>query len=369
MAIIDRWFSTTSAGAGDGTSWANRAALFSSGNWSSVITGFNFAVDSMIAHVGPGTYSNTQSMASSLFANPPTQSSVGRLSFVGCDNAGVKLTPIDPDWNCTQGSLDTTGYPLIETNTNINNNTVCISMEFLCLTRNSGNGAIWSGVGGFFAWGKMLYSASGTFATCCNSATTSLFNCEMECSGTTFDSICFSPLCNNVRVTGNSAASSGNRRGFSASIGSGPFFVSGCQVGFRGSSFGSNNALLVYDGTIVNCTTAIELPTSSSGGTACLTVFGCMIANCTTGITQPFGRYELSNTRLRNTSNVSPANELPINDTLTAAGSDDDEFVDAASGDYRIKNTSIYWGRNIGAGDQPAAGGSSIQPSISAWVY
>jgi hypothetical protein len=40
--------------------------------------------------------------------------------------------------------------------------------------------------------------------------------------------------------------------------------------------------------------------------------------------------------------------------------SDADEFVDAANGDYRIKNTSIYWGRNIGAGDEPAAGGSGI---------
>ena len=36
MSLITRYFSTAS-GAGDGTTWADRAALFAAGAWSSVI--------------------------------------------------------------------------------------------------------------------------------------------------------------------------------------------------------------------------------------------------------------------------------------------------------------------------------------------
>ena len=71
MAIVTRYFSTASAGAGDGTTWANRAILFTGGAWSTVITGFAFnGSDSMVARIGPGTYTVTVGMASGLFANP-----------------------------------------------------------------------------------------------------------------------------------------------------------------------------------------------------------------------------------------------------------------------------------------------------------
>jgi hypothetical protein len=58
-----------------------------------------------------------------------------------------------------------------------------------------------------------------------------------------------------------------------------------------------------------------------------------------------------------------------MNEIFDAAGSDADEFVDAANGDYRIKNTSVYWGRGIGAGDEPASsGGIPIGRLISGGV-
>ena len=301
-------------------------------------------------------------MTSALFTNAPTQSSVGRLSLVGCDSSGVRLAPINPDWNCAQGPLDTTGYPLIETTQVIIGNNVCVSSEFINYTRNSGNGAVWQGIGGAFRWGKILNSVNTSVASGAISSSANFANCEVECSGTVFNEVFVSNNFNNVRVLGNPNATTGTRRGCATNQSSGPLFVFGCVTGVRAAGTTAATVLLAYRNTIVNCTTGIELATASSGGNACLTVFGCMIANCTTGVTQPFGRYELSNVRLRNTNNVSPANELPVSDVLTAAGSDADEFVDAAGGDYRIKSTSIYWGRRIGAGDQPLAGGGIMIP-------
>jgi hypothetical protein len=360
MAIVERWFSTTSAGAGDGTSWANRAALFSSGNWSSIITGFNFSVDSLIAYVGPGTYSNAQSMTSAIFTNAPTTSSVGRLSFVGCNNSGVRLQPHDPDWICSSGPLNVTDYPVIETSITIFGSSVCVYVEYLVLLRNSGNQIVTSSTGGFYRWCKVIHTANGSLVGCVSSNSAFYTNCELECSGTNFSTIAVATFANNVRIVGNPNATSGNRYGFVGSSVFGPIFVSGCQCGIRQTSSatsGSNNSLFVSGVTLTNCNIGIELPTATSGGSACLSVFNSMIANCTTGVTQPFGRYELANTRLRNTTNVSPENSLLLNEIFDASGSDADEFVDAANGDYRIKNTSIYWGRGIGAGDQPAAGG------------
>src|SRR5689334_12015839 len=97
MAITTRYFSTTGAGAADGTTWADRAALFSAGNWSTVITGFNFAgTDSMVARVGPGNYTCSQSLASGLFANPPTIANP--LILHACDSSGNLIDPPSPTW-------------------------------------------------------------------------------------------------------------------------------------------------------------------------------------------------------------------------------------------------------------------------------
>jgi hypothetical protein len=76
---------------------------------------------------------------------------------------------------------------------------------------------------------------------------------------------------------------------------------------------------------------------------------------------QSAARIIVSNCRLRNnTSNFSGMGNYPETfSVVTAAGTDADEFVNAAAGDYRIKNTSTYWGKNLGPGDEPAASGGS----------
>jgi hypothetical protein len=363
MAIVERFFSTTSSGAGDGTTWANRAALFSSGNLSSIITSFDFSTDSLTCCIGPGSYSGTQQWASGIFTTPPTQSSIGRWLLKGCDSNGVALVPPDLGWNCAQGPLDTSANPSIDLavgNVSSIAGTICVSAECVNFTKTSGNGTIWQSAGGSYRWGKITNSVANNSSSCVSSNTSHFGNAEFECSGTSFLRIVQITNFNNIRLIGNSGATSGDRWGLFTSNASGPVFVSGCVIGVRAALATAANVLFAYRVTAVNCGTGISLPTSASGGVACLTVYGSMVANCTVGVSQAFGRYELANVRLRNTTNVDPANVLPGNDVLTASGSDTDEFVNAASGDYRIKNTSIYWGRNIGAGDEPAsATGSS----------
>ena len=80
-------------------------------------------------------------------------------------------------------------------------------------------------------------------------------------------------------------------------------------------------------------------------------MFDSFIVNCTTGVNQVEGRYRISNCRLANTSNFNTTEYWPV-DAYTAAHSSSD-FVDAANDDYRIARSSIYWGRKLGAGDQP----------------
>jgi hypothetical protein len=73
------------------------------------------------------------------------------------------------------------------------------------------------------------------------------------------------------------------------------------------------------------------------------------------------GKAHIANNRIRGaaTSIVGSLEycDIPYWDNTDDAGTDTDEYVNAASGDYRIKNTSTYWGRGFGAGDEPAAGG------------
>lgn len=54
---------------------------------------------------------------------------------------------------------------------------------------------------------------------------------------------------------------------------------------------------------------------------------------------------------------------------VTTSGTDADEYVDAGAGDYRIKNTSVYWGMGIGAGDQTAAGGDYTYAQVKQLRY
>lgn len=375
MAIVVRYFSTTGAGAEDGTTWADRAAFFSGGVYSTIITGFNFAgSDSLEVRLGPGTYScGNVTFTGSLFANPPRPANP--LTIHGCDTTGNRIVPAL--WNCCQGPLPVTDYPLWDFGTgalNIQN----IILRCLSLLNNSTSPTInasgtlnfGNGTSAEYCLFKNTGGQAAGFGT-----TATAHSCHFITEATNYNSVVAGGGINvqNCRIQGNPLATTGTRRGLEGSV-SGILkpAPSNCIIDCPTSavvnvSSIAGNGLAVVGYTIVNCATvseaAINAPNANSGAapTSHNVVYAknCFVANCGVGINTQNTAARIFENRLRNTTNYTvPVNSI-IAGNYEAAGTDADEFVDAANGDYRIKSTSIYWGKGIGAGDEPASGGTS----------
>lgn len=374
MAIVVRYFSTTSAGTGDGTSWANRAAFFTGGVYSTIITGFNFAgSDSLEVRLGPGTYNTNVSFAGSLFANPPRPANP--LTIHGCDSSGNRIVP--SEWNCCQGSLPVVGYPIWDLSTaNINIQNIylrCLNIQSSAtgatiLATNSLN--VGNGVAVEFCRVNNSNTTAATFG-----GLSTAYSCHFLSSGTSYPSIVsgVADSVANCRIEGNPSATSLARVGLSSNTTS---FVRpasrNCIIntpgsGVENSSSSAGAGIGISEYTIVNCATAsgaaLNAPSIPSGvtntGHNIVYAQNCFIANCSIGINTQNTAAKISKNRLRNTTNYTVPTNSIIADNFETAGNDTDEFVDAANGDYRIKNTSIYWGKGIGAGDEPASGGTS----------
>jgi len=371
MALITRYFSTTGAGTEDGTSWANRAAFYSAGTCSSIITSFNFAgSDSLEVRLGAGTHSTSNnSFTSALFTNAPRPANP--LTIYGCDSNGDRIIP--PVWNCCQGPLPVSNFPLWDLGTGsvslANIIIACVSLQ-----NNSASGTV--NASGTFNLGNgmslefcKVENSGGQSAAFGTTATA--HSCHFKTTATTYGNVVAGGAIHvqNCRIEGNPGATSGNRRGIEGTVAGILRPASkNCILDCPGSAIintngSAGNGLVATEFTIVNCATvngaAIDCPNPPSGvaATGHNVVYSknCFIANCGLGISTVNTAARLFNNRLRNTSNYSiPTNSIVANDYV-AAGSDTDEFVDAASGDYRIKKTSIYWGKNLGAGDEPGA--------------
>ena len=100
--------------------------------------------------------------------------------------------------------------------------------------------------------------------------------------------------------------------------------------------------------------------TASTNSSTAGVVHGCMITGNTgwgANISST-GKVVVQNSRFRNNTagNITGIGNWPeTQDNITTSGSDSDEYVDAASYDFRIKSTSSLWGKGYGAGDQPAS--------------
>ena len=178
MAVVTRYFSTTSAGAGDGTTWADRAALFSGGNWSSIITGFAFNVGNALeARVGPGNYTVTQNLVPGLFANPPTI--LNPIVIRACDSSGSNWIPPSPSWLSCTPTWDTTNMPIITCGTTITaramdlSNAVVIGLSW----RPGPSGHFQTLVnGGSFHWNYFLLNVGGNQGI--GGSTSAFWNCS-----------------------------------------------------------------------------------------------------------------------------------------------------------------------------------------------
>lgn len=376
MAVITRYFSTASAGTGDGTSWANRAPLLDgSGNWSGIIKGFDFSgTDSLRVLIGPGTYTITETLQSSVFINAPTQSN--DLLIASCDASGDPLDPPDPDWVSSQPVWDLTNVPKIETG-----NITLFNLKYLSLfnLQFEVEGVTTVTLNEFESaeWLYILNYASGTsvqILSMNNGA--GIHNCCFVLTGSGFRKgidIATTPrMIDNVRLEATGSPTTGDRYGIEKRGNSGAFVsrctVIGCMHGFRHSNIGTNSYL-----HLIRC---MAIDSISDGATAINTntdnkhsmLSGCVIIGSGGyGMNAAIDQSRAVNSRLRdNTSGNTTDGNDPLHLCETGAGTNADEFVDAANGDYRIKNTSDLWGRGIGAGDEPASGGGS--PVTRGWA-
>jgi hypothetical protein len=373
MAIVTRYFSTSGAGAADGTAWADRAALFSGGNWSSVITGFNFSgSDSLVCLIGPGSYTCSQSLASGLFSNAPTINN--GLFLYGADSSGNELEPPDPDWTSNQADWDTSGIPSIDTTTNIG--TLALQQTYLKMLKFTASGR--TSAGGVVSsvrhatWCCIENSASNTAAqtlTMVANATTS--NCIIKATGSSYTSVVSlsnSSLLANCRIIG-VAGSSGTRHGIQQSVTSGGIsIVSGCtSINNGGCGFSLISANANPSFSLLNCVFANNgsdgcQHTSTTSTSAPSQIRNCMITgNGGWGINANSNLLYIESNRLRdNTSgNVTGMLNFPNTNNFTTDSDDATEYVNSGSGDYRIKGTAAIWGEGYGVSDEPATGGAA----------
>jgi hypothetical protein len=372
MSLVTRYFSTSSAGAADGTTWADRAALFSAGNWSTVITGFNFSgTDSLLGLLGPGTYTCSQSLASGLFTNAPTVANP--LILHGCDSSGNVLAVPNPSWVSAMAAWDSSGLPLIQTTTNISTvNLANCTARLLAFSAsgNTTNAVIGSAVA-TVDWCSVVSSSSNTSAASVATIAT-LTNSVATMSGTSYASASGATDMLNCRLGGNASATSGNRHGWTSATAAPT--IRGCTIfNHVGSAIISTAASAAFSvtaihNTLINCGANGILLTATASQTAVCRLLNNYIANCGTwGIDASASRALAANNRLRDNTggNLTNFANYPTNlGNYTTDSDDATEFVDAAGGDYRIKSGSAIAGQGFGVSDQPASGGTSARARI-----
>jgi hypothetical protein len=367
MALTVRYFSTSAAGAGDGTTWANRAALFSSGNWSSVITGFDFSANALECRIGPGTYTCSQTLNNTTITTDPT---IGNFLLLhGCDSSGNRLDPPDPDWTSDLPTWDTSGFPTIATTGNTGTiNQAFVQMRCLVLTASGTTGVFVVEACAAIDWCHI--QGSSTASLIGGNVARTISNSVLEYTGTTYNT-CYTQAGNeqatNVRVKGNSAASSGNRVGVSLSAGAGTTAnlerctIVNFQVGVLHGAAETNFVTRLSRCVVANnASNGIEGRNTGSQ----IRVFyitGCVITgNGGYGIDARQSNIYVSNCRLRdNTSGDFFDFDNYATDiyNYTTDDADADDFVDATAGNYQIKSTAGFAGRNIGVSQQASGGG------------
>jgi parallel beta-helix repeat protein len=371
MAVVTRYFDTAAAGDGTGSSWANRAILFTGGAWSTVITAFAFTAgsDSLKCLIGPGTYAITAALASGSFsAGAPA---AGKPLFMhACDASGNQISPPDPGWVSAAPAWSDSTLPVLATTTNIF--TVELEHCFLRMLKFTASGRTGGGVVDLVSadWFQVAQSTSNTGARGVGSNMRSATNGVITMSGTGFDyaiSSVFSPYFSNIRCVGNASAATGNRRGmiYGGSTGQGQYAYC-TATAFPGGGFVSTSTNVAQTMSLRNCTLANNggdgaLFASTASQTSRSYVINCQITgNGDTGIdAQSATNVAVQGNRFRDNTNgniVGLGNGPTDLDSYTTDSDDATEYVDAASGDFRIKLGAATWGKGYGAGDQPRRG-------------
>jgi hypothetical protein len=368
MAVITKYFSTN--GTGDGSTYANRAALFNSGNWSTEITGVNYSNDTLICFVEPGTYTCNQTLDSSIFTNPPTTNGLSALVFIAAKEGEVWQDP-RPDWNCCEPEWDTTDMPFIQGSGLA---LVTLGSSYFygfnfesaiadALIRNASfNRCRFENLGGV---GTLNNTAGvfgpGLFINSFIKMSSSRWNYGLQPAASNPSNI------NNVRISGVNLSTSGNpsKRGLSGTSNGrysfGNICINNTLVGSSWSPAGNTSTKASFNNlTIDNCTTGISIVLGTNVEPGFLiNINDCIITNCTTGINSPTRIISSIRNRLRNTTNYNVPTNSIISDALNFVHSatNDEDYHNYTIGDLRPNRNSIIANTNIGAGTIPPKNG------------
>lgn len=370
MALVRLYFSTTGAGAADGTTWTDRAALLTAGAPNTLILGFDFTTNTLECYVGPGTYALTTGFVT-FTSTAPTLAIPCILQ--ACDPSGVMWVPPNPGWVSAQPVWDTSGMPVFATTTNINTvNHVAIIIRGIKFTASGSTSNPPIASHHSIDWVHCVNSASNTNVFAVSGTPNSQTNCCLEVTGTAYNAVSNSVLTSigthdNIRLQGNASASSGNRRGWGSGTNSRQRLsritsFNNVGGGVVNTSTGSS-ARLDMDRSVIYGSGAAGVSVAGTSATPG-NVSGCVIVGSGTyGIdVTGTGRMGVWNSRFRNNTsgNFNGVADWPTDwNNLLSAGTDADEFVDVAGGDFRIKSGSALHGKGYGAGDQATSSGAS----------
>jgi hypothetical protein len=361
MAVVTRYFSTSSAGAGDGTTWADRAELLPSGGWSTVITGFDFATNGLLALIGPGTHACSQTLNNTLITTDP--SAEFPLILHGCDSSGVPLAPPNAVWTSAQPTWDASGMPVIATTGNLA--AVDQGASVVRLLKFTMSGATTNPGIRPHRVDWCIIEHSGSHTSAAGVSANFIANSSIVMTGTAYNTALIGSFSANVRIEGNASASSGNRYGITASSANPQ--IQGCTLlGHPGGAVVFTSASTSFSSYVLNnmvlaSGVGILLPSTASQS-AMSHVVGNYIANCGTyGLDAQSGaRVFSAGNRLRdNTSgNFNGFGNYPTTELNYTTDSDDaSEFADSGAGDYRIAHDAAIAGMGFGVSEEPAPGG------------
>ncbi len=337
MALITRYFSTGSFGAGDGTTWADRMPLTTgSGIWSPTITTFNYTGNGLMAVVESGVYCVNQTLAAGLFTGTPVSSSP--LFFWGADATGGLLQPTSPGWTSDMPAFDYNQMPLI-TGSCSNFSTLLHTFWGLMRIRITGSvGGNMIGAGGF-NWCVLEGCSNGGGSI--TVSTSNVYNSIVGFSGTQYSALGGAVNAFNTRFQGNPNATASNRNGL-ASLSTN--FIDHCTIV---DGFG-NAVVMTAASTLKNCVIARNSGNAvvTNATTTTANVLNCMITdNSGFGILMT-GRAFVSNNRFRDNRNGDFQSSLSypsaeINNGTgygnLIEGSVTDDYANPNGGSFQIK--------------------------------
>lgn len=366
---------------GDGTTWNKRTNLLDSGVFTPAITSFNFAgSDSMVALVGPGTYTVTTLLQASSFTNAPT--AANPLLFNGCDSSGVILASPDPDWTADMLPFDDTTFPVVATTTNIaTTNLAQCSWRLIKFTASgrTGGSIISGGANTTLDWVSFVNTTSNTGAQGVTGVTR-MTNSMINMSGASFDTglvIGSALTSDNIKIYGPGAGTSGNRRAIAISGAIEAVIERFCcyNVGGEGiiiTSSSTSQRMYLSKGIVANVGTTGIKTNNTAAQTVVSLIDHVIVTGCATaGLdAQSAGRVLVVDSRFRDNpsgaSGITGLGNYPTDWGIYTIDSDDaTEYADAANGDFRIRPTAAIAPYGFGISVQPGGIGGTFSTKQS----